>query len=183
MLPGEYTIKLTARGQDLTQKVRVGVDPRSRTTPEALDARFKASQSVADLQRAFTESSDVVASVTKDLDEINAMLKTRSDAPADVTNGVKEFSKKLDDLKEKFKGGWGGVRFNIFDLAGQLQASTSAPTEAQLRSLEQMTAKLTTSVGELNAFTSKDVPALHEKLRAAGLATAGVKQIAPPKKR
>jgi photosystem II stability/assembly factor-like uncharacterized protein len=183
VLPGEYTVKLTARGQDLTQKVRVGVDPRSRTTPEALDARFKASQSVADLQRAFTESSDVVTSVAKDLDEVNAMLKTRSDVPAEVTNQVKEFSKKLDDLKEKFKGGWGGVRFSIFDLAGQLQASTSAPTEAQLRSLEQMTARLTASVGELNAFTSKDVPALHEKLRAAGLATAGVKQIAPPKKR
>lgn len=183
VLPGEYTVKLTARGQDLTQKVRVGVDPRAQTTPEALDARLKASQAVAELQRAFTESADVVAAVTKDLDEVNAVLKSRSDVPGEVTTEVKEFSKKLDDLKEKFKGGWGGARFSIFDLAGQLQASTSAPTDAQMRSLDQITTKLTTQVGELNAFTSRDVPALHEKLRAAGLVAVGVKPVAPPKKR
>ncbi len=68
-------------------------------------------------------------------------------SPAEVTTEVKEFSKKLDDLKEKFKGGWGGARFSIFDLAGQLQASTSAPTDAQMRSLDQITTKLTTQVG------------------------------------
>jgi hypothetical protein len=182
VLPGEYTIKLTARGQDLTQKVRVGVDPRSRTTPEALDARFKASQAVAELQRAFTESSDVVAAVSKDLDEVNATIKGRTDVPADVTSEVKAFSKKLDDLKEKFKGGWGGARFSIFDLAGQLQASASAPTEAQMRSLDQIGTRLTSHIAELNAFTSTDVPAFHDKLRAAGIATAGVKPVAPPKK-
>ena len=182
VLPGEYTIKLTARGQDVTQKVSVGVDPRSRTTPEALNARFKAAQSVAELQRAFTESSDVVAAVSKDLDEVNVTIKNRTDVPAEVTNEVKAFSKKLDDLKEKFKGGWGGARFGIFDLAGQLQASTSAPTDAQMRSLDQISAKLTSHIGELNAFTSRDVPALHEKLRAASLVAVGVKQVAPPKK-
>ena len=182
VLPGEYTIKLTARGQDVTQTVRVGVDPRSRTTPEALNARFKAAQSVAELQRAFTESSDVVAAVTKELDEVNATIKNHTDVPAEITNEVKAFSKKLDDLKEKFKGGWGGARFGIFDLAGQLQASTSAPTDAQMRSLDQISAKLTSHIGELNAFTSRDVPALHEKLRAASLVAAGVKQVAPPKK-
>ena len=182
VLPGEYTIKLTARGQDVTQTVRVGVDPRSRTTPEALNARFKAAQSVAELQRAFTESSDVVAAVAKDLDEVNTTIKNRTDVPAEITTEVKAFSKKLDDLKEKFKGGWGGARFGIFDLAGQLQASTSAPTDAQMRSLDQISAKLTSHIGELNAFTSSDVPALHEKLRAASLVAAGVKQVAPPKK-
>ena len=166
----------------MTQTVRVGVDPRSRTTPEALNARFKAAQSVAELQRAFTESSDVVAAVSKDLDEVNATIKNRTDVPAEITNEVKAFSKKLDDLKEKFKGGWGGARFGIFDLAGQLQASTSAPTDAQMRSLDQISAKLTSHIGELNAFTSRDVPALHEKLRAASLVAVGVKQVAPPKK-
>ena len=51
-----------------------------------------------------------------------------------------------------------------------------------MRSLDQISAKLTSHIGELNAFTSRDVPALHEKLRAASLVAAGVKQVAPPKK-
>ena len=32
VLPGTYTVKLTARGKDLTQPVQVRVDPRSVTT-------------------------------------------------------------------------------------------------------------------------------------------------------
>jgi photosystem II stability/assembly factor-like uncharacterized protein len=182
VLPGEYSIKLSARGKELTEKVRVTVDPRARTTPEALETRFKASQAAADLQRAFTESADVVQAIVKELDAVNASIKSRESVPPDVTAAVKEFSKKLDDLKERFKGGWGGPRFRIFDLAGQLQASTSAPTDAQLRSLDQLSTLLTTNVGELNTFTSREVPALQEKLRAAGVATALLKQVAPPKK-
>jgi photosystem II stability/assembly factor-like uncharacterized protein len=182
VLPGEYTIKLTARGQDLTQKVKVIMDPRARTTPEALEARFKASQAAAELQRAFSESSEVVQAVTKELDTINASIKSRERVPEEVTVALKEFSKKLDDLKEKFKSGWGGPRFRIFDLAGQLQASTSAPTDAQMRSLNQLTTLITTHIGELNAFTSRDVPGLQEKLRAAGAAGPLLKQVAPPKK-
>jgi hypothetical protein len=182
VLPGEYSIKLSARGKEFTEKVRVTVDPRARTTPEALETRFKASQAAADLQRAFTESADVVQAIVKELDAVNASIKSRESVPPDVTAAVKEFSKKLDDLKEKFKGGWGGPRFRIFDLAGQLQASTSAPTDAQLRSLDQLSTLLTTNVGELNTFTSREVPALQEKLRAAGVATALLKQVAPPKK-
>jgi hypothetical protein len=95
---------------------------------------------------------------------------------------VKEFTKKLDDLKEKFKAGWGGPKFLIFDLAGQLQASTSPPTEAQLRAIDQLTARLTTDIELLNAVASKDLPDLRARLAGAGLSTAIVKPVAPPKR-
>ena len=52
-----------------------------------------------------------------------------------------------------------------------------------MRSLDQISTRLTSQITELNTFTSQDVPAFHEKLRAAGLAVAGVKAITPPKKR
>ena len=180
--PGEYTVKLSARGREAVQKVQVVVDPRARTTPAELATRFKAGQAVADLQRAFTQSAEVVAGLSKELDAINATIKDRSAPSADVTSAVKEFSKKVDDLKERFKAGWAGPKFRIFDLAGQLQASTSAPTEAQLRTLDQLTQQLTSNIEVLNAVAAKDLPGLQDKLQAAGIRAGVMKPVAPPKK-
>jgi hypothetical protein len=182
VLPGEYTVRLSARGRTLSQKVLVVIDPRARTTPEALEARFKASQSAADLQRAFTESFDIVQALTTELERIQAALKSRENTPPDVATAVKDFSKKLDEFKEKFKAGWGGPKFRIFDLAGQLQASTSAPSDAQMRSIDQLTQQLTANIAELNAFSTREVPALHDKLRAAGVVGVSLKAVTPPKK-
>jgi hypothetical protein len=95
---------------------------------------------------------------------------------------VKEFSGKVDDLKERFKPGWGGPKFLIFDLAGQLQASTSAPTEAQTRALDQLTTRLTGDIGRLNAVVTRDLPELRTKLTAAGVGAPAVKTVEPPKK-
>jgi hypothetical protein len=183
VMPGTYTVKLTARGKDLTQPVQVRVDPRSVTTPAALETRFKASQSVAELQRAFFESAAVVANLTKELDAANAAIKSTAAGavPENVTTTIKDFTKKIDDLKEKFKAGWGGPKFLIWDLSGQLQASTSMPTEAQLRVIDQMNTRLTTDIATLNVVASKDLPALQAALRAAGLAPAAAKAVAPPK--
>jgi photosystem II stability/assembly factor-like uncharacterized protein len=182
VLPGEYTVKLAARGRELTQKVAVRVDPRAQTSPEALEARFKASQAAADLQRAFTESAAAVEAMTKELDAVNARLKEPGANKEEVDGPVKDFTKKLDDLKEKFKAGWGGPKFLIFDLAGQLQASTSAPTDAQLRAIDQLTTRLTQDIDVLNTVMSRDLPELRSKLASAGLATTEVKTIAPPKR-
>jgi hypothetical protein len=187
VMPGTYTVKLTARGKDLTQPVQVRVDPRSITTPEALQTRFKASQSVAELQRAFFESAAVVATLSKELDAAKAAIKLREEdkaagaVPEAATSAVKDFTKKVDDLKEKFKAGWGGPKFLIWDLSGQLQASTSMPTEAQLRVVEQMNTRLTTDIATLNTVASKDLPAFQAALRAAGISSAATKAVAPPK--
>jgi photosystem II stability/assembly factor-like uncharacterized protein len=181
VLPGDYTVKLEARGKDVTQKVTVRMDPRAPVTPEGLQARFRASKASADLQRAFTDSAAAVAAIGKEIDAVNARLKEQK-ADEATNTAVKEFSKKLDDLKERFKEGWGGPKFLIFDLAGQLQASTSAPTEAQLRAIDQMTTRLTDDIAKLNAVTSKDLPELRTKLASAGLATNAIKTVEPPKR-
>jgi photosystem II stability/assembly factor-like uncharacterized protein len=183
VMPGTYTVKLTARGKDLTQPVQVRVDPRSITTPEALQTRFKASQSVAELQRSFFESAALVATLTKELEAANAAIKSAGAGavPDNVSSAIKDFTKKVDDLKEKFKAGWGGPKFLIWDISGQLQASTSMPTEAQLRVIDQMNTRLTTDIATLNAVAAKDLPALQAALRAAGIAPAAAKAVAPPK--
>jgi hypothetical protein len=99
-----------------------------------------------------------------------------------VSAAVQEFGKKVDDLKERFRSGWSGPKFTIFDLAGQLQASTSAPTEAQMRTLEQLTAQVTGDIDALNRVVSADWPSIQEKLRAAKVGSPALKVVSPPKR-
>ena len=84
-------------------------------------------------------------------------------------SAMQDVAKKLDEMKEKFAPGWGGPRFKISDLAGQLQASTSAPTEAQMLTLDHLTAELTENVTALNALLAQDLADLDRRLSGSNL--------------
>jgi hypothetical protein len=145
-VPGRYTIKLRARGRELTENVDVRVDPRAGTNPDALQQRFTASRDLNELGRAYFDAAAAVDAMDKQVQAINAALKDKPGI-ADVTAAVDEVSKKLSGVKEKFTTSFGtSLRFRIIDLLGQLQASTTAPTEAQLTALAQITDELTEAI-------------------------------------
>lgn len=102
--------------------------------------------------------------------------------PFSVDKRLKDTTKTVDELKEKFKAGWGGPKFRILDLAGQLQASTTAPTDAQMRSIEQLTSQLDENIARLNTLLTRDLPELHQTMRGAGIGPIAVKPVGPPKK-
>ena len=180
-LPGEYTVKLLARGQELTQKLSVRPDPEAKTTPEALRARFEAAMAVRELQRAFKEAQGSGEKVTKEFDSYKKSLQERKDLAEEVGKKAEEFQKKWDELKKEFSGGWDGPEFAIMDLAGQLQASTSAPTEAQLRSIKQLTDKLAKNIEKYNAFLAKDFAELRDLMEKNGVRQTGPGAVEPPK--
>ncbi|MGH3116469.1 MAG: WD40/YVTN/BNR-like repeat-containing protein, partial [Gaiellales bacterium] len=181
VMPGTYSVKLRARGRELTERVDVRVDPRVKTTTEALQARHAAARATAELQRAFVEGAALLQDAGKRFDELERRVKESDQKDADAA--VADAKKTVADLREKFKPGWGGPRFRIFDLAGQLQASTSAPTEAQLRTIDQLTPEVTANVERLNAFVGRELPELERRLAAAGLDRPPLKPVAPPGKR
>ena len=177
VLPGDYTVRLRARGVDVSQKVTVRVDPRSQTTPAALDARFKASRAAAELQRALVDADSLAQSMNDELERVRKLLKDGPEHAA-VKSAHEALLKKVTQLRDKVKAGWGGPRFRVFDLAGQLQASTAAPTEAQLRALEQLSTDAAATIGALNTLATVDFPAFEKGL--AGLVSPILKPVRLP---
>jgi len=182
-LPGEYTVKLVARGQELIQNVSVIMDPQAKTNPEILKARFDASMEASELQRAFKDAQKAGEKVAKELERIEKMIKESKDVPEEISDKMEDVEKKFKELNKDFKGGWGGPEFLIMDLAGQLQASTSAPTEAQLRSIVQLRDKLTKGIEKLNTFITKDYVELQDLLTSKGIKAAVAEPVKPPKKK
>lgn len=181
-LPGPYTVKLRARGRELSQTVEVRIDPRARTTPKALQARFAASQQVAELQRAFFEATKTLQRMDEEMQRFSKLVREREKAPEAIDKRMREVTTSIDELKEKLKPGWAGPRFQILDLAGQLQASATAPTAAQMTTIAQLTSGLTANIEKLNEVLARDLPELERQMRDSNIAPLSIPPVAPPKK-
>jgi hypothetical protein len=172
---------MTARGKELTGTVDVRIDPVARTSPAALQARFAASQRVAALAGAFSEAAAAIDGLSKQMEAIRNGIKGRDDIPKPLLARVDEVSKSLDKSKALFRAGFGGPKFQVLDLAGQLQASTSAPTDSQMTTIDHLTAKLTENITALNALITTEFPQLESDLRGGKINLYVARPVALPK--
>ena len=181
VLPGEYKVKLIARGREMTEPVQVRIDPRSRTSPDALKARFEASQKVGELAKAFAAGVRATEGLDREMTAIKDAMKTRSDVAEPLKGRVDALAKEIDKLKGQFRGGFGGPKFQYLDLAGQLQAATAAPTDAQLTTIEHLKVQLTENLTAVNNVITRDLPQLQTDLKSNNISTTGVQPVAMPK--
>lgn len=180
--PGVYTVTLTARGRDVTQKVTVNADPRTRSNPESLRLRTSAGLALNDLLRAYDDAASAVRQVDQEMEALKTLLDAQPKVAPELRATFDDMWKRFQETKEKFRGGgFGGPRFQITDLGQSLQASSNAPTEAQTRLIAQLTADLTTHIARLNALITTDLPALQGRVRASGVAAAKLEAVRPPK--
>ncbi|MGD9347616.1 MAG: hypothetical protein PVH84_17245, partial [Candidatus Aminicenantes bacterium] len=131
VLPGEYKVRLVARGQVIEQSFNVEVDPRIRANPYALQRRLELSLTVSDMQRAYSEGWRAVKAMEREIDRIDKSLKGRKDLPDKVRGAIQGIARELEEIRRAFREDWSNLEFEIMDLAGTLQASTSQPTQAQ----------------------------------------------------
>jgi hypothetical protein len=85
-----------------------------------------------------------------------------------------EVAQRLDSLGRRFGAGFGGPKFGFLDLDGSMQASSTAPTVAQERTLAQLGAQLRTDLAALNALLAGPFTALQRRAEGAGVVLAPV---------
>ena len=112
---------------------------------------------------------------------IRDAVKAQSNAPEAAKGRIETLGKEVDRLKGEFRAGFGGPKFQYLDLAGQLQASTAAPTEAQQTAIEHLEAKLTENLTAVNAVITRDLPQLETELKNSNITTGDLQPVALPK--
>jgi hypothetical protein len=148
-------------------------------TAAGLRARMAAAMKIGELNRAYADGAKAVALADTDLTRLRAALKERGNVPAAIDSAARAVSTKLDSLKPRFRQGFGSPMGRALDLLGALEASSAAPTEAQQRTLEFVTAEIAEDVGKLNELTSSGIPALRAVLN--GLPPAAGAAVRPPR--
>jgi len=80
-----------------------------------------------------------------------------------------QVKQQIDSLGRRFGAGFGGPKFGFLDLDGSMQASSTGPTVAQERTLDQLGAQLKTDLAALNALLAGAFAELQRKAEGAGV--------------
>jgi hypothetical protein len=172
VMPGKYTAVLSVGGKSYTQPLLVQMDPRVKTLARDLATQFKFSKLLYDRWLEFTAIGEQIKAIRSQL------VDTRSKATTDdVKTRIDSFNAKLDALvgpevgrpDSAAKPTIRNAAAKVTTLFSVLQDVDAAPTPSVVAAVAQLQTEAQLLMTQWQALTSKDVPALNQKLRAVGL--------------
>jgi photosystem II stability/assembly factor-like uncharacterized protein len=175
VVPGDYGVKVSAAGQELTGTVTVALDPGVQATQADLDAQLRASFDALALQARVSDVVDRVDTMSSQLTALDAQLARQTPVPA-VRSQVKQ---ALDALK-RFKDeelarpipGLGyrqypRLREDVQALSGYLARGFRAPNAGELERMKDLRAQVDQAVAKVNNLMSKDIAAINDAMKAS----------------
>jgi len=176
VLPGKYLIALEISGQSYqryTQTLDVKMDPRVKTSAEDLRRQFELDQKIAGALHRDYEAVQQVRS-------LRAQLKALSGHAA-IAKAAAELEAKAAAI-EGDEGGYGTLYLSTPEgrslarlnsgfsaLVSALDTADAAPTTQQVAMFGELDKALEEKLSAWGQLRSKDIPALNEQLKKAGL--------------
>ena len=172
--PGSYTVRLTVAGRAYTRPLTVKMDPRVKTAPEALAQQFALTMQVYDALDRDGSMLRAARSVRAQLQELRSKAKGAVAAAVTV----------VDTRVAAVAGGGGGffggggegpetlarLNGNLAQLLDMLQDADVAPTGIVVAAVGERINVLAPLLERWHRIATEDVPALNQRLKAAGLA-------------
>ncbi len=175
VLPGTYTVRLTANGTSVEQPLTVVMDPRVKTPPEGLVQQFTLSKEMYD---GIVSVQDALEHVRSVREQIRRLQKRATKTP--LAAGLAALDKKARAVEGESGGREFGppprvdvetlnsISASMRSLHGILQGADVAPTTQAAAAVADRRRALEGVMAHWKAFVS-DVTALNPKLKAAGL--------------
>ncbi len=195
-MSGVYTVKLLVDGKTYSQPLTIKIDPRVKATPAELTQLTSAELRVASAMKSSAEAIASIRALQADLAALNGKV---SGAAADALAAVQ---KKTVDIAGDAPvagagrggrggggGGGGGGRGaaatgpeTLPRLSGEygavyglMDTSDTAPTATQLAVLTKLNLDFTKLMAQWAGLKTKDIPALNEQMKKAGLPPIQIK--------
>jgi hypothetical protein len=169
VLPGKYTVTLTANGKSVSQTLNVKMDPRVSASADDLSRQFELSKKLYEAWLVLQPIDERIAPLGKQLEK----LKTDA-GQKPVAAQIEALNKKLQDLTGTANRRPGaplslGVLSRLRILFGNLQEVDMAPTPAVAATVSQVLRESASVIENWNTIEAKDIPELNRALQAAGL--------------
>ena len=190
---GTYTVKLTADGKTVSQLLTIKMDPRVKATAADLALQNSAELKIAADMKHGAEIVASVRSLQADVKAIAPQTGALADAIAALNKKMVAIAGEAPVAGGGGRGGRGGggggggrgaagaantpptftqVSGELSALYGLIDSADAAPTAAQSAQLARLDATYTKLMAQWTEIKTKDVPALNEQLKKAGLAGA-----------
>jgi len=175
VLPGEYTVRLTAGGRAYTQSLIIKMDPRVQTSPPELAQQFDLEMRIADAMHQDYQALQVVRWV-------RAQLKAlRERAPRPVAEAIFAVDQKAAAIEgreselgapaQPVPGSEGLARLNgaLVSLLEAVQSADAAPTNQAVEGFQETWQAVQQQKARWAELMRSDVVALNAKLKDANL--------------
>jgi hypothetical protein len=190
VVPGTYTVRLTAAGQTQTQTFEVRKDPRASATQadlaKQLDLLLKIRDKVTETHNAVTQ----IRQVRSQLEDLQKRVAGQAGAQK-IADAAKSLNAKITAVEEelyqtKNQSSQDPLNFPIrlnnklAALGGVVGASDDAPTEQSYAVYEELVAKINAQLGRLDQVMKTDLPAFNRLVRETDVPAVVVKPATPP---
>ena len=173
--PGSYTVKLSARGRELTQSLVVRKDPNSGGTEADVEAQTRM---MVELRGALNAAVETVNQIEMMRTQIEALARLTND-PA-ITKAADELNQQLMAVEMnlvdlRITGGQDGVRYaskllgKINYLAGGLSSADFKPTDQQLEAKKMIEDQLKGVQTQAEGLRTRVLSGFNDQLRNKNL--------------
>ena len=173
VMPGQYTVRLTANGQTLTQPLTVRMDPRVKTPVAELQQQFTSSKQ---LYAAMNEIAPPLRQARSLMQQIDQM-KERSGGAANVLSDAEKALSAVAGGEPERRPAPGtqehdtlsSVSAALKTMFDTLQSADVAPTAPQVAAAAETQGKVQPVLARWNQFKAKQLPAINTRLQSANL--------------
>ncbi len=172
VMPGQYTVVLTANGKSYSQPLTIKMDPRVKTPLAGVAQQGKLSHELYTTLLTLAPAVERASSIRKQLKDIQA--RAQGDALAAV--------KALDQKVQELAGGvtrrpgagaepptLGGLRTRFLALLGVLQEADVAPTTQATAAVTELQQQLPPLMQRWEEIKVHDIPAFNKQFKDANL--------------
>ncbi len=174
VLPGQYTVKLTAGAKTSTQPLTVAMDPRVKTSREDLARQFELATQITEAMREDVTALREVQSLRSKLESLEAKA-ARGPAAAAIA-ALETKAAAMEGSAGGFGFGPRGAAEDLSRLNGSLEtllevveSADAKPTPAMAAAADGVRKSLAGQLARWTDVKTKDLPALNEELRKAKL--------------
>ncbi len=175
VLPGRFEVTLTVDGRNAGRRtVEVLGDRLMEITDADRRELYRTALALHELQRTSDETAEAVRALSEQIGAVEELIARAEAPPAPVTTAATEIAEQLTELRRQLGVPQPGaaparrrapnLRREISQLKGQVMASTSVPTEGQVRQTGESREQLAEVVGDVNAVITSTMPAMYRLL-------------------
>ncbi len=181
VLPGKFTVKLTAGGTSYTHPLTIKMDPRVKTSPAGLHQQFELEMKITE---AMHRDYDALQQVRKVRSQLKDLRQRAGQGP--TADAITALEKTLTEL-EGSKGGFGAqylstsegrslARLNsaLTSLLGTVDSAEAAPTTQAIGMFGDVQQALEQQLSRWQEIKKQEISTLNATIRQAGLSPINV---------
>jgi photosystem II stability/assembly factor-like uncharacterized protein len=177
VLPGRYTVKLTAGGQTYSQPLTVMMDPRIKTPASGLEQQLTLSRHITEFLADDYEAVAEVRGIRQQLDKLKPQVKANDLQPklTQFENQLNEFGTTLateyeiasDDHETRYD--LARLNSQLVRVLDILQGTDHAPSTQAVAAAAQIEKTVREELAAWTNLKTTALPELNDRLRKAGL--------------